>query len=256
MNYLVFSDGVYTIDFISRTIRTVFTPATGETVTFGRSCDDSLNREWERILISTDKSLHFLSEDGSPLLCVPRVHDRQKHEYIVFLGKLENPERYFAWYRSMVWGSFAEPEDFKSTPFHLHEYDSAGRELAHRSDPQIPYPAVSYAQALFGLVTPMTEAATLVAQRGICARRSRLKGSTHKSVLVDYLENSRYYIPDTSRFAETPSGLVPGYIALIVLSAAASAIGCCLLARRYAFSRGALSPGPSSAFFLAGSDCS
>jgi hypothetical protein len=32
--------------------------------------------------------------------------------------------------------------------------------------------------------------------------------------------------------------LVPGYIALIVLSAAASAMGCWLLARRYAFPRG------------------
>ena len=56
-------------------------------------------------------------------------------------------------------------------------------------------------------------------------------------MLLNYLENSRYYIPGTSAFEVTPSGLIPGYIALIVLSAAASAIGCWLLARRYAFSR-------------------
>ena len=56
-------------------------------------------------------------------------------------------------------------------------------------------------------------------------------------MLLQYLENSRYYIPGTSLFEETPSGLVPGYLALIVLSAVASAIGCWLLARRYAFSR-------------------
>ena len=36
----------------------------------------------------------------------------------------------------------------------------------------------------------------------------------------------------------TPSGLIPGYVALILLSAAASAFGCFVLARRYAFSRG------------------
>ena len=35
----------------------------------------------------------------------------------------------------------------------------------------------------------------------------------------------------------TPGGLIPGYVALILLSAAASALGCFLLARRYAFSR-------------------
>ncbi len=31
-----FSDGVYTVDFARRTIRTLFTPAAGETVTYGR----------------------------------------------------------------------------------------------------------------------------------------------------------------------------------------------------------------------------
>ena len=55
-----------------------------------------------------------------------------------------------------------EPQEFKSTPFHFHEYDAWGRELAHRSHPQRPYPAASYAKAFFGAVTPMTEVATLV----------------------------------------------------------------------------------------------
>ena len=34
--FLVCSDGVYTVDFARRTIRTLFTPAAGETVTYGR----------------------------------------------------------------------------------------------------------------------------------------------------------------------------------------------------------------------------
>jgi hypothetical protein len=237
LEYLAFSDGMYTFDFSRRTIRKLFRPTAGETVTFGRACGDHLHRQWKRILVSTDKSFHFLTEDGAPLLSVPRVHDRQKYEYLVFLGKLENPERYFAWYRSMVWGSLVEPEEFKAAPFHLHEYDAAGREFARRTDPQIPYPAASYANALFGLVTPMTEAATLVGASRYLRSEARLRGSTRQPVLLTYLDNTRYYIPGTSRFEETPSGLVPCYVALIVLSAAASALGCFLLARRYAFSR-------------------
>ena len=229
---------MYTVDFARRTIRTLFTPAAGETVTFGSSCDDHINREWKRVFVSTDKSLHVLTEDGAPVLSVPRVQDRQKDKYLVHLGGLENPERYFAWYRPTGGWSLAEPAEFKSTPFHFHEYDTSGRELAHRSGLQLPYPADSYAKALFGAVTPMTEAAALVGASRYLRWEARRKGSTRKPVLLDYLENSRYYIPGTSAFEVTPSGLVPGYLALIVLSAAASAIGCWLLARRYAFSRG------------------
>ncbi len=84
----------------------------------------------------------------------------------------------------------------------------------------------------------MTEAAALVGASRYLRWEARRKGGTRKPVLLHYLENSRYYIPGTSVFEETPSGLVPGYLALIVLSAAASAMGCWLLARRYAFSRG------------------
>jgi hypothetical protein len=65
-----------------------------------------------------------------------------------------------------------------------------------------------------------------------------------KPSLLSYLESFQYYIPGTSTLATTispsaqpPSGLIPSYIALILLSAAASALGCFLLARRYAFSR-------------------
>ena len=160
---LVCSDGVYTVDFTRRTIRTVFTPAAGETVTYGSSCDDLFKREWKRVFVSTDKSFHVLTEDGAPVLSVPRVQYRQKDRYTVVLGGLENPERYFVYYiLSSPWWSLAEPAEFKSTPVHFHEYDTSGRELAHRSFLLLPYPAASYAKALFGAVTPMTEAAAIV----------------------------------------------------------------------------------------------
>ena len=167
-----------------------------------------------------------------------------KDKYIVRLGGLENPVRYFASYGPTPWfWSLAEPEEFKSTPFHFHEYDTSGHELAHRRGLQRPLPAASYSKALFGAATPMTEAAALVGAWRVLALEKRRQGGNWKPLLLDYLENSRYYIPDTSVFEETPSGLVPGFIALIVLSAAAGAIGCWLLARRYAFSRGRASVG-------------
>ena len=174
---LVCSDGVYTVDFARRTIRTLFTPAAGETVTYGSSCDDLFNREWKRVFVSTDKSLHVLTEDGAPVLSVPRVQDRQKDRYPVALGGLENPERYFAWYGlTSPWWSLAEPAEFKSTPVHFHEYDTSGRELAHRSFLLLPYPADSYAKALFGAVTPMTEAAALVGASRVPALGSAPEG--------------------------------------------------------------------------------
>ena len=83
----------------------------------------------------------------------------------------------------------------------------------------------------------MTEAAALVGASRYLRWEARRNGTNCKPVLLEYLQNRRYFIPGTSAFEVTPSGLVPGYLALIVLSAAASAIGCWLLARRYAFSR-------------------
>ena len=159
---LVCSDVVYTVDFARRTIRTLFTPAAGETVTFGNSCEDLFNREWKRVFVSTDKSFHVLTEDGAPVLSVPRVQDRQKDRYIVsrWAGKPGTLLR-LIWTDS-PWWSLAEPAEFKSTPIHFHEYDTSGRELAHRSFLLLPYPADSYANALFGAVTPMTEAAAIV----------------------------------------------------------------------------------------------
>ena len=45
----------------------------------------------------------------------------------------------------------------------------------------------------------MTEAATLVGASRVPALGGTLARSTRKPVLLDYLENSRYYIPGTSR---------------------------------------------------------
>jgi hypothetical protein len=110
--------------------------------------------------------------------------------------------------------------------------------------PPIPYPATSYAQALYGLVTPMAEAATLVGTSKYVRSLARANGSTQKYSLIDYLEGIEYYVPGTSTMAtaispatQPSTGLVAGYLTLILLAAPASARGCFVLARRHASSR-------------------
>jgi hypothetical protein len=230
-HFLAFPDRVYTVNLGRRTIRTLFAPVAGETVTFARWWSDDLDTRPPLVVVSTDKSVHLLTEEGSPVVSVPR--DPEKHK-LILVGLLENPERYFVWYLPSP--PLLEPEAYKTSPSFLHEYDVAGRELAQRTVPPPPYPAAPYAAALFGLVTPMTEAATLVGASQYLRSEARLNGSSRKPVLLDYLENSRYYIPGTAWFEVTPRGLIPGYIALVLLSAAACALGCFLLARRHAFS--------------------
>jgi hypothetical protein len=233
-NLPTFPGRVYKVDLARRTIRSLFTPRAGETVTRAADCRDQLSK-WTAVLVSTDQSFHFLTHEGASVVSFPRVYHR--YGYLVDLGKLENPERYYAWYWPYPFASFVGPEESRTSPFDLHEYDAAGGELAHHHDPQLPYPAASYAKALFGLVTPMTEAATLVGVTQSLRSQGRSQRSTHQPVLLEYLDNSGYFIPGISRFEKTPDGLIPSYIFLMLLSATASAVGSLALARRHAFSR-------------------
>jgi hypothetical protein len=233
--YLTFSDGVYTVDFARRKIRSFFTPASGETVTFADWWNDELDRKRRLVGVGTDRSFHLLRDEDATAVSVPRVF-REKPGGIVYVGLLENPERYLVWYQS--WKSLLEPEELRTTPTHLLEYDTTGHELAPRrtlSPP--PLLGASYAESLFGLITPMAEAVSLVGTSKYLRAEARAKGSTQKPVLLSYLENTRYFIPGTSRYKSAPGGLMPAYIAFMFLSAAACGFGCFMLAKRYALSR-------------------
>jgi hypothetical protein len=118
----------------------------------------------------------------------------------------------------------------------LHEYDFAGHEVAHQSLPLLPFPEASYAQALFGLFTPPAEALALISASRCLRAEARADGGTQKSVLLHDLETSKYFIPGISPSRVAPSGLVPAYLALMLLMATASALGNFLLARRHAYS--------------------
>ena len=80
--YLAFPGAIYSVDFFHRTIRTFFAPPAGETVTFVDDWEDPLDGQRTGIVVSTDKSFHFLTRGGSPLISVPRVFNREKHGYV------------------------------------------------------------------------------------------------------------------------------------------------------------------------------
>jgi hypothetical protein len=238
--YLTFPDAVYFVDYVGRAARKFFTSAPGEMVRATRWWKhDQENRPL--VVVSTNQAFHIVTEDGLRVAALPRTIASDKYGPI-FVGTFVNPKRYYVWYQLKLW--LREPEEYRTEPSHLFEYDASGRELASRVVPPIPYPATPYAQALYGLVTPMAEAASLVGASKYVRSLARANGSTQKYSVMDYLEGIQYYVPGTSTMAtalspaaQPPSGLVAGYLTLMLLAAAASALGCFVLARRHAFSR-------------------
>src|SRR5262249_53445927 len=146
----------------------------------------------------TNLAFHLVTEDGQRVADLPRAIDPGKYGPI-FVGTFVNPKRYFVWYHLRYW--LREPEEYRAEPTLLFEYDAAGHELASRVIPPIPYPPTPYAQALYGLVTPMAEAATLVGTSKFVRSLARANGSTAKYSLSDYLEGIEYYIPGTATMA-------------------------------------------------------
>ncbi len=248
--FLAFSEVVYLVNFYRRTIRSFFTPAAGETVAFARWWNDPLDREHPLAVVSTNKSIHFLTDAGSPVVSLPR--DSENHKLLIVgvvdkvaqvipvgpgdqVAQSVQAKRYFVWYHPLP--RLLEPQDYRAASSYVFDYDAAGHMLEVQTVPPPAFPKAPYAEALFGLATPLTEAATLVGASQYLRSQARLQGSKQEPLLLDYLENSRFYIPGTAWFEVPPDGLIPGYISMIFLSAMASALSCFLLARRYTFSR-------------------
>jgi hypothetical protein len=236
--YLIFPGRAYAVDFARRTIRTLFAAPGGETISVVGRWSDLLNKSRSGLVAGTDRSLHFLTPAGAELASVPRLYDPVVY-VPVLAGRLEKPERYCVVYPSWFrWPSVLEPEDYRNLEGRFHEYDLAGREIARQTLPPIRYQEASLAQALFGLATPMTEAASLVGASRYLRAKARSQGGMQKPVLLHDLDHTRYSIPGTAPDKATPSGLIPAYLALLISAATLSALACCLLARRYSFSFG------------------
>jgi hypothetical protein len=231
--YLDLSGCVSTVNFARRTVRTLFTPAEGETLQGTLQWKDE-KRKRTRAFVLTDRSVHLVEESGAPVFTAPLACDREEYG-LVHVGRLEDPERFVVWYEPS-WYLWADAG--KSMPSYLVEYDAAGREIARRTLPPRPLPPPPYIQALFGLVSPLVETSVLVGgtQDAISGARS-VGGREVRPLLLLLLFTAQYFIPGVGWEARADGGVVLAFATLSLLSAAACALGCFLLARRYAFSR-------------------
>jgi hypothetical protein len=243
--YLAFPGGVYTVNFRKRTVHKLYTPADGETVLWASQWKDE-ERKVSVAFVSTDRSVHVLEETGFRLFSAPLAYDREMY-HLADLGRLENPERYWLWYEP-AW--YLGREGQETLPSVLVVFDRAGREIGTRQIvpprpglaraiiPRFPPPVQpSPVQARFGLVTPPAEAAVLMgAQRYFESGVRAGDGKEIPLALQFLLTSTQYFLPGVRWLPRAHPGLMLGFGASMLLSAAASALVCFWLARRYAFS--------------------
>jgi hypothetical protein len=226
--YLTFPGGVYTAQFARRTIQPLFIPAPGETVVWAGKWKDPKEKQ-SLTVVSTDKTVHVLTEAGSPVFSVPLAFDREQYR-LRGVRRLDD-HRFSFWY-GPPWP--ADPETVRTTPCYLLEYDPAGRELTRRAIPPAPLPDPSFGMALLGLATPMTEATALIGATKHMQSEARAGAAWPLYALLDGWVP--YFIPGEERGWGTKSGLIPTYVTLMLLSAVVCALICFVLARRYSFS--------------------
>jgi hypothetical protein len=231
--YLAFSNGVYAVDFRQRALRTLFAPQPGENVLWAKRWKEE-DKKSTLVFVATDLAVHVVDEAGRPVFSAPLAYDLEHYGSLRF-GRLQNPERYVVWYEaSWYLGTGAG----KLMPIHLVEYDAAAREVSRRTVPPTPLPRPSYAQALFGLATAPVEAAVLIAATNhLWSDAGSNGGREIKPVLFLLAYTIQYFMPGVGWDRASDNSQVLVFAALILLSAAACAPICFLLARRYAFSR-------------------
>jgi hypothetical protein len=243
--YLAFPGGVYSVNFRKRTVRKLYVPGAGETVLWASRWEDE-ERKLSVAFVGTDRSVHVLDETGTRLLSAPLAYGRESY-HLADLGRLENPERYWLWYEP-AWYQGLEAQE--TLPSVLVVYDRAGREipprqivpprpgLARAIIPRSPPAAQpSLAHARFGLVAPPAEAVVLIgAKRYLDSEVRAMNGKEIPLPLQFLLTSTQYSFPGVRWLPRGHPDLILGFGVSMLLSAAASALVCSCLARRYAFS--------------------
>lgn len=225
---LSFPGGVYLVDFGSRTVRKLYSPAEGETVLGAVPAAGE-----GRTFVLTDKSARVIHRLGTTLFTAPFVVDPDNYG-VVRVAQLKNPERWVvryepSWFLGSEWGNV--------TPGRLVEYDPAGREVARATLPPTPVLEMSSEQALLGLVTPPAEAALLTWATEHSLAAARQNGGKEVQPLLFFLVvPGQSFNPLGEVGAAADRGTILAYRGLILLSALVCALACFLLARRYSFS--------------------
>src|SRR5262249_2416441 len=105
-------------------------------------------------------------------------------------------------------------------------------------NPPIRLAEPSYRQVLFGLVTSPVEAGVLVGTMRYLFGDFRASQGAEMALLYQFLAaTTPFFSPGAGWNMRIEGGLMFGYLALMLLSAAVSALVCFLLARRYSFTR-------------------
>src|SRR5262249_28609992 len=147
-------------------------------------------------------------------------------------------------------------ETLEALPEHAVDYDAVGREVARHAlpprpqitgcwpprtgtwNPPIRLAEPSYRQVLFGLVTSPVEAGVLVGTMRYPFAAFPASQGTEMAMSYQFLAaTTTFFIPGAGWNMRLEGSLVSGYLALMLLSAAACALVCFLLARRYSFTR-------------------
>jgi hypothetical protein len=243
--YLVFPAHVYKVDFRKRSIDSIFVPSEGETVHWASHWEDE-ELKIGLAFVLTDKKIHVANDAGSRILSIPLAQDLAGYQ-VEKMGRLESPRRYWVWYEP-PW--FANLEELETLPAYLLVYDSSGQEITPRQEiaprpglpreikPRMPLVDGSAVHAWSGLLTPPAEAAVLIgATQQLLSEVRKSQGTRTDALLQVLVAMTQPFLPGVRWFAPAHPGLAYGFLALMLLSAAGSAVACFVLARRYAFSR-------------------
>jgi hypothetical protein len=244
-DYLVFPSRVYKVDFRKRIVRTVFVPAPGETVRWASRWENE-SPKLVLVFVLTDKSIHVVDEAGFEMLSVPLASDLRDYQ-VRYLGRLENPTRYWVWYEP-AW--YLGLDTLETTPAYVATYDGSGRQISPRqsvaprpglpreTQPRTPTVEASAVHAWSGLLTSPVEGALLVGatRHGLSEVRAS-RGSETGVMLQVLIAMTQFFLPGVRWNPQGHTGLVLGFGVSMFFVALVSGLACLVLARRHAFSR-------------------
>lgn len=252
--YLALPGGVYAVNFRTQQVRPLFVAAAGETVRWASRWDDGragssvLGSQGPLAFVGTDRAIHAITEQGDRRFSARLAYDPRTYG-VTRLGRLEDPERFWAWYEP-AW--YLPLDRLESLPAGRVLYDRAGHEVDRQEvpprpggaralniSPPVPIVEPSPALAWFGPATSPAEAAGLFGLMRHLESEARGKDGTEVDLLLQFLYGTtQFFLPGVRHDLRARPALALQYGSLVLLSAGLSALACLLIARRYSFSPG------------------
>lgn len=230
-DFLPFSDRAYIVDYGARSVKAVYVPDAGQTILAAEARDDRARKFLAFML--TEEGICAAEENGTRVFSAPLVFSRK--QYRIEAAQLGDAQRFAVWYYPDKLGTapiglgklatlflkevlfkhvplIGKTNDAEPAPSYLVEFDAKGNELDRLAVPSLPVATRRPARAFYGLGTPLAGYLLYSVADRICFAPGN--GASNKG-----------------------SNLLLPFTLLMLLSAAASAFVCYLLARHYAFSR-------------------